>query len=87
MYVSFHPNRDQLTVKVKRLFDVEYSNSTHTVTFTSDSADGTDQVTIFFKSLSEAQRMVNLLNRSLIDLAAEAAEYERQQKEAELVRS
>lgn len=81
MYVNFHPNKEQLEVKVQRLFDLEYGDSTHTITFTNDGADITDQVTIFVKSLSEAQRIANLLNRDIMDLAAEAEEYERQQEE------
>lgn len=81
MYVNFHPNNEQLEVKVQRLFDLEYGDSTHTITFTNDGADITDQVTIFVKSLSEAQRIANLLNRDIMDLAAEAEEYERQQEE------
>ena len=87
MYVNFHPFKGQIVTKVQRLYDFGDSDSTHIITLTSDSTDGTDQVNIFLKSLSEAQRLVNLLNRSLIDLAAEAEEYERQQEEGEHVRS
>lgn len=87
MYISFHPNKGQLAAKVYRLYGLENSDSTHIVTFTSAGTDVTDQVNIFLDSLSDAQRLVNLLNRSLIDLAAEEEEYKRQQEEGERVRS
>lgn len=88
MYINFHPTKGQLKVKVQRLFGLEHGDSTHTITFTSDGAEITDQVTIFVKSLSDVQRLANLLNRNIMDLAAEAEEYERQQKEeGEHVRS